>query len=235
MVRPYGAHVHVIVKRLRADLAAQADPSAAPEMQRYMKSAMPFRGVAKPAREQLLKAAVAAYPLADGAELDAVVQELWDGAEFREERYLALSLTGHRRHLPWLDPSWVPLLRHWVVTGGWWDFTDEIASRRIGPLLRAHPDALRPVIRSWVTDPDRWLRRTSVICQLRAGPATDTALLTEAIEANLADPDFFLRKGIGWALRQHARTDPEWVRAFVADHPGLSPLSRREALRHLSG
>jgi 3-methyladenine DNA glycosylase AlkD len=227
--------VHLIVERLRADLAAQADPSAAAEMQRYMKSAMPFRGVAKPARERLLKAAVAAHPLADGAERDAVVRELWDGAEFREERYLALSLTGHRRHVPWLDASWVAVLRHWIVTGGWWDFTDEIASRRVGPLLRADPAALRPVIREWMSDPDRWLRRTSVICQLGAGPATDTSLLTEAIEANLSDPDFFLRKGIGWALRQHARTDPDWVRTFLAEHPGLSPLSRREAVRHIGG
>jgi 3-methyladenine DNA glycosylase AlkD len=226
--------VHPIVERLRADLAAQADPSAALEMQRYMKSEMPFRGVAKPARERLLKDAVAARPLTDPASLDAVVRELWDGAEFREERYLALSLTGHRRYLQWLDPSWVPLLRHWIVTGSWWDFTDEIASRRIGPLLRAHPDALRPVIRAWITDPDRWLRRTSVICQLQAAGSIDIALLTDAIEANIADPDFFLRKGIGWALRQHARVDPDWVRAFVDDHPGLSPLSRREAVRHLS-
>jgi 3-methyladenine DNA glycosylase AlkD len=227
--------VHEIVERLRADLAAQADPSAAAEMQRYMKSAMPFRGVAKPARERLLRAAVAEHPPADPAELDAVVRELWDGAEFREERYLALSLTGHRRYQSWLDPSWVPLLRHWIVTGAWWDFTDEIASRRLGPLLRTDPATLRPVVRVWITDPDRWLRRTSVICQLQSRDATDTALLTEAIEANLADPDFFLRKGIGWALRQHARVDPEWVRGFVTDHPGLSPLSRREALRHLGG
>jgi 3-methyladenine DNA glycosylase AlkD len=125
----------------------------------------------------------------------------------------------------------VPLLRHWIVTGAWWDFTDEIASRRIGLLLRADPGHVGPVMREWSTDPDRWLRRTSVICQLGSGPATDTALLTAAIEANLDDPDFFLRKGIRWALRQHARTDPAWVRTFVARHPGLSPLSRREALR----
>jgi 3-methyladenine DNA glycosylase AlkD len=227
--------VHPITERLRADLAAHADPAAAVGMQRYMKSAMPFRGVAKPARERLLEAAVADHPPADAAELDAAVRELWDAAEFREERYLALSLAGHHRHVAWVGPSWLPLLRYWIVTGAWWDFTDEIANRRVGPLLRAHPDAARPVVRGWTTDPDRWLRRTSVICQLGSGPATDTALLTEAIEANLADPDFFLRKGIGWALRQHARTDPDWVRAFVADHPGLSPLSRREALRHLGG
>jgi 3-methyladenine DNA glycosylase AlkD len=225
--------VHPIVERLRADLATHADPTAADGMQRYMKSAMPFRGVAKPGRERLLHAALTAHPLPDAAALDATARELWDGARFREERYIALSLTGHRRHVRWLDPSWVPLLRHWIATGGWWDFTDEIASRRIGPLLRADPAALRPVLQAWSTDEDRWLRRAAVICQLASGPATDTALLTEAIEANLHDPDFFLRKGIGWALRQHTRTDPAWVRAFVAAHPDLSPLSRREALRHL--
>jgi 3-methyladenine DNA glycosylase AlkD len=71
-----------------------------------------------------------------------------------------------------------------------------------------------------------------VICQIGAKDRADTALLAEAIEANLADPDFFLRKGIGWALRQHARVDPDWVRAFAATHD-LSPLSRREALKHL--
>jgi 3-methyladenine DNA glycosylase AlkD len=79
------------------------------------------------------------------------------------------------------------------------------------------------------------LRRTSVIAQVGTCSATDVGLLTDAIEANQDDLDFFLRKAIGWALRQHARTDPEWVRAFVAAHPRLSPLSRREATRHLSG
>ena len=89
------------------------------------------------------------------------------------------------------------------------------------------------MLRTWARAPDRWLRRTAVICQLGAKDGTDLELLTEAIEANLDDGDFFLRKGIGWALRQHARTDPDWVRSFVAAHPALSPLSRKEALKHL--
>jgi 3-methyladenine DNA glycosylase AlkD len=89
------------------------------------------------------------------------------------------------------------------------------------------------VMRQWATDPDPWLRRTAIICQLRSKEATDVSLLQEAIEASLKDDGFFLRKGIGWALRQHARTDPLWVREFVDAHPDLSPLSRREALKHL--
>lgn len=219
-----------IVAAARAGLAALADPAAAADMQRYMKSAMAFRGVAKPARATLLRALVRDHPLTP-AELAPAADALWDGAQFREERYLALALVD--RNHRWVDLTWVPRLRRWIVEGGWWDFTDEIASRRLGPLLRAHPAELTPVLRGWATDPDRWLRRTSVICQLGSRDAIDLGLLTAAIEANLDDPDFFLRKGIGWALRQHARTDPAWVREFVAAHPALSPLSRREALKHL--
>jgi 3-methyladenine DNA glycosylase AlkD len=226
--------VHRLITALRHGLADLADAEKAEDMRQYMKSEMPFRGVPKPAREQLLRAAVAAHPLPDAATLLAVVEELWGRAAFREERYLALGVVGHRRYAGWAEPSWVAsLYRNWIVSGGWWDFTDEIASRRIGPLLRSHPAELTPLMLAWATDDDKWLRRTSIICQLGSGADTDLALLSGAIEANVADPDFFLRKGIGWALRHHARVDPEWVRAFVAAHPALSPLSRREALKHI--
>jgi 3-methyladenine DNA glycosylase AlkD len=77
-----------------------------------------------------------------------------------------------------------------------------------------------------------WLRRLAILGQLRRRDAVDLQLLTDVIEPNLADPEFFVRKAIGWALRDVARHHPEWVRTFVATHD-LSPLSRREALKHL--
>jgi 3-methyladenine DNA glycosylase AlkD len=120
-----------------------------------------------------------------------------------------------------------------LVSGAWWDFVDEIAVRRIGPILRAEPDALTPQMRNWARDADRWRRRTSVICQVGSKSGTDTELLTHTIEATIDDPDFFLRKGIGWALREYAKTNPGWVRRFADTHPELSGLSRREALKHL--
>jgi len=221
----------VLVAAVRAGLARLADPAAAPAMQRYMKSAMPFRGVAAPARASLLREV--AGGARDGPVLETAARALWDGAQYREERYLATGLSGLRPFPTGLGV--LPLYEHWIVTGAWWDHVDEIASHRIGPLLRAHPAETARVLRAWAVHPDRWLRRTAVIAQLGSRERTDTALLTEVIEANLGDGDFFLRKGIGWALRQYARTDPAWVRAFVAAHPGLSGLSRREALKHLAG
>lgn len=226
--------VHEFVRAAREGLVAVADPAAAEPMRAYMKSEMPFRGVPKPAREKLLRTLVAEHPPAGAAELRAVGDELWTGAAFREERYLALGLLGHRRFASWAAPDWVgSLYRRWIVEGAWWDFTDELAGRHVGPLLRAHRIELTPVLRGWIADDDRWLRRTSIICQLGSGPDTDLGLLRDAIEGNVDDRDFFLRKAIGWALRQYARTDAGWVHAFVDDHPELSPLSRKEALKHI--
>jgi len=227
----YGVSVDELLAAVRQGLAEVADAAKAPGMQRYMKSEMPFLGVAKPERAELARSVFSRHPLTSRDEWVRAVLALWRDATYREERYLALDLTG--RYPEWQDATLLPLYDELVVTGAWWDFVDELAARRVGPLLRAHPEEVTPVVRAWSTDPDRWRRRVSVICQLGSKAATDLDLLGDAIEANAADPDFFLRKGIGWALRQHSRVDPGWVRAFVDSHPELSALSRREALKHL--
>jgi 3-methyladenine DNA glycosylase AlkD len=79
-----------------------------------------------------------------------------------------------------------------------------------------------------------WKRRAAIICQLRRKRDTDLALLYDCIEPNLADGEFFIRKAIGWALRQYAWTDPREVKRYVRAHRGrLSPLSVREALKNV--
>lgn len=222
-----------LLAAVRAGLADLGDPARAPGMQRYMKSALPFRGVPAPARRELGRRLFAEHTLSDVDSWRATVLSLWREAEYREERYLAVDLTGARRYAAWQTPALLPLYEELIVTGAWWDYVDELASRRVGPLLAAHRTVLTPVLLRWATDADLWKRRTAIICQLGAKEDTDTDLLTACVEANLDHDDFFVRKGIGWALRQFARTEPGWVRAFVEAHPGLSPLSRREATKHL--
>ena len=223
-----------LVSAVRAELRALADPARAEEMRAYMKSEMPFHGVPGSVRKPMLKRLFAEYPLADKATWLATVLYCWREATFREERYVAIELAGHRPYRVWHGPDLLPHYEELIVTGAWWDFVDEIAIRHVGPILHGHRDIVTPIMRAWSTDADRWKRRTSVICQIKAKADTDLALLSDCIEATVDDRDFFLRKGIGWALRQHAKTDPEWVRRFVATHPSLSPLSTREALKHLS-
>jgi 3-methyladenine DNA glycosylase AlkD len=121
--------------------------------------------------------------------------------------------------------------RQMALTGAWWDHVDEVA-HRIADLVATHPAEMRPVLLAWSVDPSMWLRRLAILAQLGHRDRVDRELLTAVIEPNVGDPEFFVRKAIGWALREVARHDPGWVRAFVDSHP-LSPLSRREAMKHL--
>ena len=110
----------------------------------------------------------------------------------------------------------------------------DLASDRIGPILLAHPAELAPAMRAWSHSSDLWKRRASIISQLRFKERTDAGLLYDCIGPSIGSREFFLRKAIGWALREYANTDPEAVRRYVSDHEAdLSGLSRREALRQI--
>lgn len=224
-----------LVTDIRDVLAAAADSAKAGQMQAYMKSTMPFRGVQKPARVTALRSVFCQHTLPDRDTWDVTVRTVWDDAGFREERYAAIDLARHSPYARWAsDVQTMDLYEHLIVSGAWWDYVDDIAIRLVGPTLRAHRAAVTPIVLDWAHDADRWRRRAAVICQIGARDDTDTALLTACIRDNADDPDFFLRKGIGWALREHAKTNPDWVRSFVATHRDvLSPLSIREATRHL--
>ncbi|MFC6286789.1 DNA alkylation repair protein [Nocardioides sp. GCM10027113] len=223
-----------LVAAVRTALVAAGDPERAAGQQAYMKSAMPFHGVTSAELTRLLKPLLADYAPGDRATHEATVLALWDGATHREERYAALALARHRVARPWLDPAALALHRHLVVTGAWWDLVDVVAAHLVGAVLRGHRAATTAVMRAWAVDDDLWVRRTAVLCQLAHKGDTDTDLLRHAVEANADDTSFWLRKAIGWALREYAKTDPDWVRAEVARlDDRLSGLSRREALKHL--
>ncbi len=219
-----------LLKAVRAALAAAADPERARGMQAYLKTSEPCLGVRVPEVRRRTRAAAAAHPPASVADVHAAAADLWRTATHREERYAAIVLTG----LPVARGAMelLPLHEEMITTGAWWDLVDAVAPR-IRDLLLAHPGTMAPQLRSWARHPDRWLRRTAIIAQLQAKERTDAALLADVIEATAADPEFFVRKAIGWALRDYARTDPAWVARFLDRHP-LSPLSVREASGHLA-
>ncbi len=218
-----------LADRIKAELERLADPEKASAMAAYMKVAengtLPFLGVL---RTQVRRTA---RGLAKGQDPDtmlATVESLWDDAVHREQRHAAQDLLGLRWARGRLDL--LDLHRHHVVTGAWWDHVDETA-HRIADLVAAHPERMGAVLREWSTDV-RWLRRAAIIGQLGLRDGVDLELLADVIEPNRDDPEFFVRKAIGWALREVARWNPDWVRAYV-EGTELSQLSRREALKHL--
>jgi 3-methyladenine DNA glycosylase AlkD len=234
-----GPDVLTLVDEVLRALRAVADPAKAPAMQAYMKSSMPFLGINAQPMRAACNAVFDTHRLPDEERWTEAVTMLWDEATYREERYAAIELTGHRYYRPFQGPETLDVYRHLVVTGAWWDYVDNIAGNRVGPILRADPATVTPVMRSWAVDDDLWVRRAAILCQLGSKEAVDLELLTHVLEHNLEDSphgrEFFIRKAVGWALRQHARVDPAWVAEFVAaHHDRLSGLSRREALKHVA-
>ncbi|TQK72578.1 MULTISPECIES: DNA alkylation repair protein [unclassified Nocardioides] len=215
---------------VRTSLRAAADASLAPGQQAYMKSAMPFLGVRVPDVRRLVRALVRELGVHDPLELTTAARELWDDATHREERYAAAALVGLRPLRG--DLSLVPFHEHVARSGAWWDHVDE-AAHRVAELHDAHPVETAQVVRRWSTDDGSfWVRRLAIISQLGRGDRVDLDLLVAVLEPNLADGEFFIRKAVGWSLREVAKVHPEWVRAYAAGHE-MSPLSRREALKHL--
>ena len=141
-----GTRLGVVARR--AALAGAGDPERAAGQQAYMKSSMPYRGITSPELRHLLRPLLADPDLAPTtrAEWEADVRGLWDHPAYREERYAALALTGHRAAHGWQDPQALDLYRHLVETGAWWDLVDLVAADRVGPILLRHREAVTPVM-----------------------------------------------------------------------------------------
>ncbi|MEV0829783.1 DNA alkylation repair protein [Nonomuraea rubra] len=219
-------------KAVRLALQEAAEPGKAEAMRAYMKSTMPFLGVQAVPRRAALRRVFAGHRLESAPEWRRAVLTLWREAEFREERYAAIELSGYHLYREFQTLYTVPMYEEMIVSGAWWDLVDELATHRVGGLLAAYPDSMRPLMLEWAHDGDLWKRRTAILCQNRFKSRTDTALLYACIEPSLSDNDFFARKAIGWALREYAKTNPGEVVRYVKAK-GISGLSRREALKNL--
>ena len=221
-----------LASSLRAALIEAADPARAPGMQAYMKSAMPYLGVASVPLKQLCKARFKDLSWPDGDAWQRDVLALWRGAEFREERYAAIELAGVKAARRFHTLAALPMYEEMIVTGAWWDYVDAIATHRLWAILQSEGEPMKRAMRGWSTDSDMWKRRSAILCQLKAKSGTDLEFLYACIEPSLDSKEFFLRKAIGWALREYAKTDAGEVRRYVAGNTArLSGLSRREALK----
>jgi 3-methyladenine DNA glycosylase AlkD len=233
-LHPFTRRIQELLAQVRKALRKVADPVKAVAMQAYMKSTLPYHGVPAPLLRQVCKEVFSSAQLETSAQWQGLVLDLWRNAGFREERYAALQLAGDRRARAFQTPGTMKVYEELIVTGAWWDYVDDVASHRIGPILRDHPAPMRRKMLRWSKCPDIWKRRSSIICQLGFKQATDLDLLYACIEPSLGSREFFLQKAIGWALRQYAWTEPTEVKRYVRlNQERLSPLSRREALKNL--
>jgi len=220
-----------------AALEPAADPKRAAGMAGYLRDQFPFLGISAPQRRGLLRLAWSELPAPVPDELAGALAACWRLPQ-REYQYAGCDLlerwVGSTRRAGACPAGFVvEVVEPLLVTKAWWDTVDALRSVVVGPMVQAHPD-LVAVVRRWVELDDRWLVRSALIHQLGYRERTDEPLLLELCARRASDREFFVAKGLGWALRTHARLRPETVRQFCADHPELTRLARREALKHLA-
>jgi 3-methyladenine DNA glycosylase AlkD len=203
----------------RAAVVRHADPEAP------VRSALPVLGVGASAARRIARRAVRTRDVVEPHLVVPAARRLWDDAAAREERYAAMELLA----LPGVDgdPRVLPAVEHMARTGRWRDYADALA-RRLPRLLENDADRTGELLRGWSTDDDVWMRRMAITAQVGRGERTDRGLLVDVIAPNRSHPDVFVRTAVGAALRDLARADPDWVRAYVEDH-GLDPITRSAA------
>ncbi len=217
---------------LREHLMLHANPSDAPAMEAYMKHKFRFFGIKGTPRKVLLRSFLKEHPISEKDNVDEIlhfVRELWNLPE-RELHYCAQEILI--KHHKLLRPEDLPFLEELITSHSWWDTVDTLASNVLGPFFNKYPDLILPTIERWMGSENIWLHRCCILFQLKYRASTDTGLLTRIIIELKDSSDFFIRKAIGWALREYSKTDPEFVQNFTL-HNVLSPLSYREATKHL--
>ncbi|CAL9385312.1 hypothetical protein SUDANB174_01130 [Streptomyces sp. enrichment culture] len=225
---PHSSLADTVLERLTGEYPAAADAERAAGMRAYMKDAAPFLGLTSPVRRSLTRTVLAGLPRPDESDCTAVALRCWRLPE-REYHYFAVDYL--RRHVTHCSSGFLPVVRHLLTTVPWWDTVDLLAAHVVGGLVAADRGLARDMD-AWIEDEDLWLVRAALLHQLRYKEHTDTDRLFGYCLRQAGHGDFFVRKAVGWCLREYAKTDPDAVRAFVAEHrTRLVPLSVREALR----
>jgi 3-methyladenine DNA glycosylase AlkD len=220
------------LSRFRQQFKRLADPERAAQEKRYLKSPFKFYGVSVPQMRAVARQFRRENRDVAKRALWDICQALWQG-EFHEERALAMLLLEEYRTL--LDYSDIPLLERMLRESTNWDQVDEISVHLVGSVLEKDQRALE-YLKGWSRDPSFWMRRAALLSQLllfreRKG---DKGLFYSFADEMMEEKEFFIRKAIGWVLRDMARVDPEEVFRFVAENKDrMSGVTFREATRRL--
>lgn len=220
-----------LMAKLDAALTPLADPEAAFSMSAYMKDHFDFLGIKAGDRRQAQRPVLADLADVDGPQLLDFARACW-AAPYREYQYTACDAL--RKHVGKLRSSDLDAIQELARAKSWWDTIDSLGPHTVGPMVTADP-SLADQMDIWIDDDDFWVARVAILHQLMYKERTDDERLFHYTDKRAGDTEFFIRKALGWALRQYARTDPEAVRAYVAANADrLSGLTKREALKHLA-
>ncbi|MBR9860226.1 DNA alkylation repair protein [bacterium] len=212
---------------LKAAMLEAGNPSDAEQMYAYMKEQCPFYGLKATPRREIFKTVL--YKHEPIQNFEATAKGLFE-EEYRELHMCGQELVFKNKKL-WNENT-IETLEWMIGKNSWWDSVDYIATTCVGHFFKKFPERKESITEKWNKSGKMWYERSSIIFQLKYKDKTDTDMLSRYILNKKDDKEFFIRKAIGWALREYSRTDPQFVLDFVKKHK-LSPLSEREAIRNI--
>ncbi len=219
--------MHPLITHLTTVFREAADPERAVGAAAYMKNNFEFFGIPAPLRQSIVREALREQGLPEAADMAMIVRKLWSLPQ-REFQYAAMDIS--QRMVRKVDEHSIVWHEECIVQKSWWDTVDYLAARIVGPHFVRFPEQRLKTVHRWIGADNMWLNRTAIIFQLGYKANTDLRLLEQAILPHRGSKEFFLRKAIGWALRQYSYTDADYVQRFV-ERVELHPLSVREALK----
>ncbi len=220
-----------LVEHVRNSLSRLRDAELAAGMAAYMKTDMPFYGVQKPLRVPILREIKKKFVPRDLAEYEDCVLALWQEPH-REEKYMAINYADAFQHFKTKDA--IPLYERLIREGAWWDIVDTVSADLVGEAYLAERKSIKPIINKWAKDKDMWIRRSTLLVHLHHKNETDEEQLFDLCLKLAPENEFFIRKAIGWALREYSKTSPKAVGKFLkSNRSRLSPLSYREGAKQL--
>lgn len=206
---------------------SNANPDKAGKMTSYMRNLFPFLGISSPERNRLQRQVYAEYGKPDSSETEYIAGELWR-MDAREFQYFAMDITD--RNIKKQPPATIKFLEELIREKSWWDTVDFLAVNPAGKFFQVYPESIIPVTSRWMDSGNMWLQRSCLLFQLKYKHNTDSGLLYSLINRMKSSNEFFIRKAIGWALREYSKTNPYEVERFINSNE-LKPLSRKEALK----
>ncbi len=221
------------VRAIEQALTPLSDSSRAEQMKAYLLDQFEFLGLPAPVRRQTVKK-IGKVPWQSAADLLATTELLWQKSQ-REYRYTAVDLL--RKHSALLSVNDLPALQSLLLRDAWWETVDGL-SAVIAEVMHAavlqKPNAAK-AMDVWLKHPSHWVRRSAMLHQLGWRLDTDATRLFGYAQQLADEKEFFIRKAIGWALRDYARWNPQAVTEFLVQHrANLSGLTVREAAKHLT-
>lgn len=217
------------VQAVEEELARHANKARAAASKAYVRDLFDYYGLTTPQRREVQKKFHDAVTLPPFELVPEIVKALWDKPE-RECQYFAMDL--YEKYKKQFTKKDVPVFEYMIRNKSWWETVDFVSPKLIAALHLKHPELQEENCKRWMKSNHMWLMRAAIIHQNLYKKKTNEKLLFDCIRQCTDHEDFFIRKAIGWSLRQYARTNPGAVKKFVKATP-MSELSRKEALKHV--